>query len=108
MKVYLTNSEGTDYKEQDMVFVFRAFSKNLVTDDIHFIRDREHGVMWFCPAEFYLETLQMLLKKFYQVTQISNRDISGLIKSLTVNLEFFNDSSGRKLIDYLRLLATNS
>ena len=105
MQVFETPTTGKQRLEHDIVFVYRMFSKNLVTSDIYFIRDLEKDIIWFCPADSYKETLRSLLAEFYKIETIKKEEVPDLVTRFTSTFEFFNDPSSTPLETYLVALA---
>ena len=105
MQVFETPTTGKERLEHDMVFVYRMFSKNLVTSDIYFIRDLELDIIWFCPADSFKETLASLLAEFYEIETIKKEEVPDLVTRFTSTFEFFNDPTPAPLETYLTALA---
>lgn len=105
MQVFESPTTGKQRLEHDIVFVYRMFSKNLVTSDIYFIRDLEQDIIWFCPADSYKETLRSLLAEFYEIETIKKEEVPDLVARFTSTFEFFNDPNPVPLETYLVALA---
>lgn len=104
MRAFETTPDGTGREEKDIMYVFRKFRKHLPPTPIHLIRDKKHDIMWFTPPELFTETFQLLLAESYHIKVLEPHQIPELEKTLTENLEFFDDPSGRTIREYLETL----